>query len=99
MLSNIKKRTSLKNFVLSDLIIKFPKRAQPGHMPYLSGEFCNSEKAVQISMDTSEVIPQLDADHKEADSRMFLVLYCAKFLGYDHAVPSMVGILQSRSFM
>ncbi len=40
----------------------------------------------KISMDTSVVIPQLDADHEEADSRMFLVLCCAKSLGITRIV-------------
>ncbi len=37
-------------------------------------------------MDTSVVIPHLDADHEEANSRMFLVLCCAKSLGITRIV-------------
>ena len=87
MLSNPKNKANIANFLLIDWIKKCKKEAPEGREIYLSNGFHDIKRAVKVVLGSQSEIEELQSDHEETDSRMFLhIAHAKQVLGVDRVL-------------
>ncbi len=87
MLSNVKNKANLADFLLRDWIAKLELRLKPAFEVYLAGGFHDINRAVKVVLGGHSEVPELGSDHEEADSRMFIHIAHGRYkLGVNRVV-------------
>ncbi len=72
MLSNPKNKSNLVDFIMTDWIGQCQDALSNDKQVYLSGGFKYPRRAVVVHQGSVRPVAELESDHEEADSRMFL---------------------------
>ena len=87
-LSNPVNKLNLANFVLTDMAEKCMEMLPEDVTLYFGGGFKDPKKAVKVQRNLCVRVEELESDHEEADSRMFLhIEYAVRNHGVTSAVP------------
>ena len=87
MMSNVKTKGNMADFHVEDWIVKREETLMPSCELYLSGGFHDIKRAVRVSCGHHHDVPELTANHEDADSWLFLhIAHAKETLGIDRVI-------------